>query len=1762
MSAQPVWLERVGGLYAAGSLLDAGDSESSAVVEVDGAVAHAPTARVLPRNAEDASEADDIATLVHLNEPCIVHALALRHKRDAIYTSCGSIVVAVNPWRRLPDLTSPETLQRYLAAEKGLAPHPFAVACDAYGGVLRGERQSILVSGESGAGKTETTKILLQCLAASARGVTSDSDEGAATFSASGVQAMLLEANPILEAFGNAKTLRNHNSSRFGRWVEISFDSRGALNSGAVRTYLLEKSRAVAVPSSERSFHAFYQLLASGGALRAAAEEHAVRLPDSASGCRYLRGGVALNAPDAPPDAPCALAPGIDDEADGAQLVKALSVMGLGGDLGRIARALAACLLLGNVTFSTAAEALPTSLDAPAADAAACEAAAVADTASHAALEAVASALGVAPAALAAALTVRELQLRGETMRTPRTPSQAAEARDALAKALYEGLFRLVVRGINACLQPPGAAPAPPGAAVASSDASCGVACADSAHESAPTDVGAPVCRTVGVLDIFGFETFATNGFEQLCINYANEKLQWQFNAVTFEAQAREYEAEEVPWTAGEHTSNGATLQLLEGRIGLLALLNEQCRLPRGDDATFVAAVRSTHASHPSLHAPKLPQTVFVVAHYAGRVAYSSGTFVAKSRDARPDDLVSLLAHSACAFTRALLLTDAEVAASGGNCGGNYGNCGGTGGGGSGGGGGGGSGGGGSSSLGLQFKAQLGVLLETIGRGASHYVRCLTPNRAKLAGVFEPLTVLHQLRCSGLIDAVRVARQGHPSRLTHHAFLERYHCLAPHAAIAASSDSSAEGLGAQDASSERGRRRAGALIDALRASASLGASWAEAAAALGRTKVFLQTAPYRALEVRRAATLGSAAHDLQRMCRGRAGRRRLALALAAVRCIQRIGRGMIGRATLHALRRERASSLLQSVALGWLERRRRAAALIASSVASRIAAVWRCHRAQRTFHVKRHAAVALQCAARCRRARGALKGRRKQAHDLAAAAQKAAQDVAVLRAENATLRAALRRADEAAARATIAAAAAATAEPEEKVEVKVEALAKAEAKAVTDVPVTGVPELCQLRSALQEQQAEVATLRAKLSEQAASSYKPPLMPPASPKALGTAPKATVPSAPMQDKENSSPGARSPGLVLSPALATASASAAPPPQGTRTVEGSLARALAAEAEVSRLKAQLQLRMLQREVDGRGSDKVVALKTALNGQVLQLEADVASERRHAELAAAKVAAEARAEQAEECVRRQERITAKLLKELRETKTALGAQQCTASMLLRLRGDLLAAIEGAVTRLGTVKASLDSALAPAADRFASAVLTDAHQAEEHVAAVEEAAAAAWANAEAAEERTQRAERLLETLEQRVVAQAGLVAALLRRASDRSPDALSTRRKGKRAGDEDAKGKREGDEDAKVEDAEMVDAVEKALEPMSPSPVGVLDHTLITSPLVAAARRLSAAFTPAAISMVRVSSVTRSLKGVIGVSFGACDDVDGRTGRAGGGDCGGSGGRYVAMLEDELRCTLDHLEAQREVSRELSHELARLALPFSPPPTALDTDVPATEVDVPDDVPSPLASPTLGTPVARKLHAALMEDWPGGSGQGTSSADKAAALAAAEAAADALIFGDRGLPTKLPADVQDAEAAADALLKADLALDLARQSHSGGGSHSRAFAAQLPSPVRKPEMVIDSIKHQAAAAALLDDLRNETLKSTRLEKIISRLVAELRAAKVHAASASLGGAESALGTFKQLHARLEQQLLDNGAAVCMLQGEVRRGLEAVTTA
>jgi myosin-5 len=213
MEAEAVWVARGEDAFAPATILDGGGAADKTVVHLDaGEVAHVPASEVFPRNAAEAESAADLSSLTHLNPPCINHALRLRHSEDAIYTSVGSILVAVNPWKRLPHLTAPETLAAHLRGGSD-EPHPYAIARAAYAGVLRGERQSILVSGESGAGKTESTKILLQFLAASAGGASQSArDAGARS-----VQSVLLDANPILEAFGNAKTLRNHNSSRFVR---------------------------------------------------------------------------------------------------------------------------------------------------------------------------------------------------------------------------------------------------------------------------------------------------------------------------------------------------------------------------------------------------------------------------------------------------------------------------------------------------------------------------------------------------------------------------------------------------------------------------------------------------------------------------------------------------------------------------------------------------------------------------------------------------------------------------------------------------------------------------------------------------------------------------------------------------------------------------------------------------------------------------------------------------------------------------------------------------------------------------------------------------------------------------------------------------------------------------------------------------------------------------------------------------------------------------------------------------------------------------------------------------------------------------------------------------------------------------------------------------------------------------------------------------------------------------------------------------------
>ncbi|KAL1508720.1 hypothetical protein AB1Y20_004815 [Prymnesium parvum] len=949
MESERVWVPR-GGLWVGGEVIDS-DNELTTVAirEDDDAVETLPSSTVLPRrNAAGEESAEDLASLVHLDEPNIVRGLTLRYAQDEIYTSVGAILVAINPWKPLPHLYSAETLAKHTDCTSGRArPHPFAVANAAWAGVQRGEFHSILVSGESGAGKTETTKVLLQFVAARSQGSTGDS-----------VQRALLESNPILEAFGNARTLRNDNSSRFGKWVEVHLGGDGAVCGGAIRTYLLEKSRVSGVPQGERNFHAFYQLLAApDGAMASAA---AMPLPGVADAA-YLREGGCL-----------AIA-GVDDAQRCGALERALSSVGLDGaaSLRPLVRTLVASLLLGNVSFHAD----------EGSDAAALASHGWAAADGRTAHALVAEALAVDVASLEKALCFKQISVRRdtalETVESPHTCAQAADARDALAKAIFGALFGCLVRRVNERLSSP----------AGEEDAS----------------------RAIGILDIFGFESFERNSFEQLCINYANEKLQGHFNAVVFTLEQREYESEGVQWDRVEHAGNEETLALIEGRMGVFQLLNEQCRLPRGDDGVFCDGVRTAHKAHPSLSAPHLPASAFGVRHYAGLVMYDSAGFVQKAKDALPEGVRALLGESSCAFVRALLAPAAGGAASCADA---------------------------ASSLAVQFKSQLGALLKTISRSESHFVRCVNPNSHKTPAQIEPHTLLHQLRCSGLMDAVRVARAGFPIRLPLARFARRFRCLAPHLPHAA----------------------AAPLVDELRRAGLLAAP----SLSLGATKVFLKPHAADALERRRQCVRAAAARRVQSHARRRLARRAFAAARAAAAAIGAAARAAAARRAAAAARAHRAARTVAAHARGMLARAaaaRRAAATALAAAARRRAAV-------RAYAAAVRAAAVLQGGARRRAAMRVARRRRAAARDAAAARAEAAR----LRGENALLRRQLLQAQEEAEAARRRQAAVEAAAP----------ASTAHASAQCDDSWDLMHEAMELRAALRTKTAQVEQLEAKL----------------------------------------------------------------------------------------------------------------------------------------------------------------------------------------------------------------------------------------------------------------------------------------------------------------------------------------------------------------------------------------------------------------------------------------------------------------------------------------------------------------------------------------------------------------------------------------------------------------------------------------------------------------------------------------------------------
>ncbi|KAM6310732.1 unconventional myosin-Vb-like [Podargus strigoides] len=782
----------------------------------DGSALAYPIKHQLPPlcNPDCLTDADNLVALSYLHEPAVLHSLRRRFlEANAIYTYCGVILVAINPYKPLP-IYEEEVIYAYSGCEMGdMDPHIFALAEEAYKQMVRfGKNQSLIISGESGAGKTVSAKYAMRYFT-TVGGCLGDPS----------MEEKVLASSPIMEAFGNAKTVRNDNSSRFGKYIEILF--RQACVTGAtVKTYLLEKPRVAFQAKAERNYHIFYQLCASA----ALPELQGLGLRDAGS-FHYTRQGQ------------CAAAHSTKDAADLDSTRLAFSLLGIPeADQLEIFSILAAILHLGNVVVRGRGRRGDGCFVEPADEA----------------LGLFCTLLGVEASQVMHWLCHRKLVTAGETYLKPLSSQQALDSRDALAKHMYEQVFRWMVSRVNRALRP--------------------------LEEH---------CTSIGILDIYGFEMFELNSFEQFCINYANEKLQQLFNLHVFELEQEEYMTEEIPWVFVDFCDNQPCIDLIEGRLGILDLLNEECKMPQGNDSSWVQKLYQTHLSSSHFQKPRRPKDAFIVCHFAGKVQYQCDGFVEKNRDAVPEELVGLLQASKSALLAEIFeegdgrMSLQSRRSSGFRMAGRP-----------------------SrrslprsqkskKSLSSQFKASLKRLMETLGSTTLHYIRCIKPNDGKQPFVFDSKRAVEQLRACGVLETIRISASGYSSRCTYQEFLERYRALVSREELMGSDEKQICSLALERLLQDPRKYQC------------------------GKSKVFFQAGQVAYLEELRHQQLRTACTLLQRCLRGWLAQRRFRRARAAAVCLQRHARGMLARRFTRMLRRTRAAVLLQKTLRMVLARR-------------------------------------------------------------------------------------------------------------------------------------------------------------------------------------------------------------------------------------------------------------------------------------------------------------------------------------------------------------------------------------------------------------------------------------------------------------------------------------------------------------------------------------------------------------------------------------------------------------------------------------------------------------------------------------------------------------------------------------------------------------------------------------------------------------------------------------------------------------------------
>nr|XP_029476376.1 myosin-IIIb-like isoform X1 [Oncorhynchus nerka]XP_029476377.1 myosin-IIIb-like isoform X2 [Oncorhynchus nerka] len=636
---------------------------------------------------------EDLAALSDLDEQSLLESLSQRFKQDRIYTYIGDILVAINPFKYLP-LYVKEVSERYKYHEKSkLPPHIFAVADRAYqsmmGRLATGPRnQCIVISGESGAGKTESTKLLLRQIMELCR-------------ANSQLEQQILQVNPLLEAFGNAQTVMNDNSSRFGKYIQLRFHN-SSVKGAKINEYLLEKSRVVHQDEGERNFHIFYCMLA--GISPEDKEMYGLLDPTQ---YRYLNGRY-----------------GSEDIVRkwGEKYSEVCNAMDMVGfqeqekvDMMTI---LAGILSLGNIMFE------PTETDVLRVTGK-----------SMGWLKATAGQFGVQEEELLRSLTCTLSVTRGEAIRRLHNQQQAEDARDSIAKVAYGRVFGWIVSKVNELLAP-----------------------------NVDFDVE---LNEIGILDIFGFENFAVNRFEQLCINLANEQLQYFFNHHIFLMEQNEYKEEGIEWETISFKDNKPILDLILTKpIGILSLLDEQSAFPQASDRDFVDKLNSKFKSSPHYEVVRSHSPLFTVVHYAGKVQYNGGGFLEMNRDTIPASirdlfinsvtpLLSVLFAATISRTGTLMPRKAKVMQKADD---NFNST-------------------RKQSVGAQFKHSLAVLMEKMFVASPHFVRCIKPNGNKLPDQVDNKRVMDQLRYNGLLETIRIRRDGFSWRPSFKEFAQRYNIL-------------------------------------------------------------------------------------------------------------------------------------------------------------------------------------------------------------------------------------------------------------------------------------------------------------------------------------------------------------------------------------------------------------------------------------------------------------------------------------------------------------------------------------------------------------------------------------------------------------------------------------------------------------------------------------------------------------------------------------------------------------------------------------------------------------------------------------------------------------------------------------------------------------------------------------------------------------------------------------------------------------------------